>query len=94
MSAVSLYYYFRIVLQMYLRDGEGAEPAPLVAAPWTERAIWVCALAVLVIGVCAAGPVLRGWPHGLQAPASCRVILRDLPVTVRSMEHLRVSRRR
>ena len=40
MSAVSLYYYFRIVLQMYLRDGEDAEPATLLAAPWTERVVW------------------------------------------------------
>jgi NADH-quinone oxidoreductase subunit N len=51
MSAVSMFYYLRIVLQMYLRDGEGVEPAPLVASAWTERAIWVCALAVLVIGL-------------------------------------------
>ncbi|OYV94290.1 MAG: hypothetical protein B7Z68_07875 [Acidobacteria bacterium 21-70-11] len=54
MSAVSLYYYLRIVLQMYLRDGEGAEPAELVAAPWTERVIWVCGAAVLVIGMLPA----------------------------------------
>ena len=44
MSAVSLYYYFRIVLQMYLRDGEDVEPAALVAAPWTERVIYACAV--------------------------------------------------
>ena len=51
MSAVSLYYYFRIVLQMYLRDGEGVEPAPLLAAPWTERTIYACAVLVLAIGL-------------------------------------------
>jgi len=51
MSAVSLYYYFRIVLQMYLRDGAEAQPAELVAAPWTERVIFACGVAVLVIGV-------------------------------------------
>jgi NADH-quinone oxidoreductase subunit N len=51
MSAVSLYYYFRIVLQMYLRDGESAEPAAMVAAPWTERAIFACGALVLVIGL-------------------------------------------
>ncbi|MGE5236964.1 MAG: NADH-quinone oxidoreductase subunit N [Acidobacteriota bacterium] len=51
MSAVSLYYYLRIVLQMYLREGEGAEGAPLLTAPWTERVIVACAVAVLVIGV-------------------------------------------
>jgi NADH-quinone oxidoreductase subunit N len=54
MSAVSLYYYFRIVLQMYLRDGEEAQPASLVEAPWTERVIWACGLAVLVIGILPA----------------------------------------
>ena len=51
MSAVSLYYYFRIVLQMYLRDGAEAEPAELVVAPWTERVVAACAVVVLVIGV-------------------------------------------
>jgi NADH-quinone oxidoreductase subunit N len=54
MSAVSLYYYFSIVLQMYLRDGAEAEPAPIIAAPWTERVIWVCGVAVLVIGILPA----------------------------------------
>jgi len=57
MSAVSLYYYFRIVLQMYLRDGADAQPAALVAAPWVERVIWICAIAVLVIGL-APSPFL------------------------------------
>ncbi len=51
MSAVSLYYYFRIVLQMYLRDGDGVEPAPLAPSPWTERVIYACAVLVLVIGL-------------------------------------------
>ena len=54
MSAVSLYYYLRIVLQMYLRDGADAEPAALVAALWTERVIWACGAAVLVIGLLPA----------------------------------------
>jgi NADH-quinone oxidoreductase subunit N len=54
MSAVSLYYYFRIVLQMYLRDSEEAQPASLIEAPWTERVIWACGLAVLIIGVLPA----------------------------------------
>ncbi len=57
MSAVSLYYYFRIAMQMYLREGEGAEPAALVSAPWTERAIVLCSLAVILVGVYPA-PVL------------------------------------
>ena len=43
MSAVSLYYYFRIVVQMYLRDGEeeGAAPAELLRDRWTEVTIAV-----------------------------------------------------
>jgi NADH-quinone oxidoreductase subunit N len=51
MSALSLYYYFRIVLQMYLREGAEAEPVELVSAPWTTRVIVICAIAVLVVGV-------------------------------------------
>jgi NADH-quinone oxidoreductase subunit N len=51
MSAVSLYYYLRIVLQMYLREGDGTEPAPLVASPWTARVICACGVLVLAIGV-------------------------------------------
>jgi NADH-quinone oxidoreductase subunit N len=54
MSAVSMYYYLRIVLQMYLRDGDGVAPAPLVVSAWTERVIWLCGAAVLVIGVLPA----------------------------------------
>jgi NADH-quinone oxidoreductase subunit N len=54
MSAVSLYYYLRIVLQMYLRDGVGVEPAPMVASAWVERVIWVCGAAVLLVGVLPA----------------------------------------
>ncbi len=51
MSAVSLYYYLRIVLQMYLRDGDGVEPAPLAPAPWAERVIYACGVLVLLIGM-------------------------------------------
>jgi hypothetical protein len=39
---------------MDLRDGDEAQPASLVEAPWTERVIWVCGFAVLVIGVLPA----------------------------------------
>jgi NADH-quinone oxidoreductase subunit N len=53
MSAVSLYYYFRIVVQMYLQDGteEGAEPAELLRDRWAEAMIVVCVVATMVIGV-------------------------------------------
>jgi len=53
MSAVSLYYYFRIVVQMYLQDGEeeDAEPAELLRDRWTEAMIAVCIVATMVVGV-------------------------------------------
>jgi NADH-quinone oxidoreductase subunit N len=61
MSAVSLYYYFRIVLQMYMRDGleEGAAPAELLRDRWTEAMIAICVVITLAIGIYPA-PVV-GW---------------------------------
>ena len=61
MSAVSLYYYFRIVLQMYMQDGleEGAVPAELLRDRWTEAMIAVCVVITLAIGIYPA-PVV-GW---------------------------------
>jgi NADH-quinone oxidoreductase subunit N len=61
MSAVSLYYYFRIVVQMYMRDGteEDAAPAELLEDRWTEAMIAVCVVVTLVIGIYPA-PVV-GW---------------------------------
>jgi len=61
MSAVSLYYYFRIVVQMYLQDGEeeDAAPAELLRDRWTEVMIGVCIVVTMVIGVWPA-PVV-GW---------------------------------
>ena len=63
-SSVSLYYYFRIVVQMYLKDGteEGASPAELLSDRWAETAIAVCVVLTLVIGVWP-GPVV-GWAKG------------------------------
>src|SRR5436305_13254149 len=49
-SAISLYYYFRIVVYMYQREGTAATPAPL-AAPALVGAIAFCALATVVLGV-------------------------------------------
>ena len=49
-SAISLYYYFRIVLNMYLRDSDQTTPAPL-RAPALVGAIAFCALATLVLGI-------------------------------------------
>jgi len=66
MSAVSLYYYFRIVVQMYLKDDEGAQPALLLRDRWTEAMIGVCALVILAIGVWP-GPLVEWAKGGLQA---------------------------
>jgi NADH-quinone oxidoreductase subunit N len=49
-SAVSLYYYFRIVVYMYLRDSTAAAPTPL-RAPALVGAIAFCAVATLVLGL-------------------------------------------
>lgn len=63
MSAVSLYYYFRIVVQMYLVEGVEAEKgAELAQDRWTEAVVLVCAVVVLAIGV-YPGPVV-GWAQG------------------------------
>ena len=53
MSAVSLYYYFRIVVQMYMRSGveEDAAPAELLRDRWTETMIGVCVVMTLAVGV-------------------------------------------
>jgi len=61
MSAVSLFYYFRIVVQMYLRDGEeeDAAPAELLRDRWTEVAIAVCVAVTLIVGIYPAP--LVGW---------------------------------
>jgi NADH-quinone oxidoreductase subunit N len=66
MSAVSMYYYFRIVVQMYLKDDEGAAPATLLRDRWTEAMIGVCALVTLAIGVWP-GPLVEWAKGGLQA---------------------------
>ncbi len=51
MSAVSLYYYFRIVREMYLSGGEGTDGLPILAEAWGVRALVVCAVATLLFGV-------------------------------------------
>jgi NADH-quinone oxidoreductase subunit N len=68
MSAVSLYYYFRIVVQMYLKDGEAEtdSPAEMLADRWTGAAIAVCAVLTLAIGVWPA-PVVAWAKTGLNA---------------------------
>jgi NADH-quinone oxidoreductase subunit N len=47
-SAVSLFYYFRIVMAMYLSDGEAA---PLKSSPGVAWSAAICAVMTLVIGL-------------------------------------------
>jgi NADH-quinone oxidoreductase subunit N len=56
-SAISLYYYFRIVLNMYLRDSDQTTPVPL-KAPALVGAIAFCALATLALGI-LPGPFIE-----------------------------------
>jgi NADH-quinone oxidoreductase subunit N len=55
-SAISLYYYFRVVVFMYLRDSTQATPVPL-RAPALVGVIAFCALATLVLGL-VPGPFI------------------------------------
>ncbi len=68
MSAVSLFYYFRIVVQMYLKDGEAEDesPAEMLKDRWTDAAIAVCAVMTLAIGVWPA-PLVGLAQSGLSA---------------------------
>ncbi len=62
MSAVSLFYYFRVVVEMYLRDGDDAVPAELQRDHLLESMIAVCAVITLLVGIWPA-PVV-GWAQG------------------------------
>jgi NADH-quinone oxidoreductase subunit N len=66
MSAVSLYYYFRIVVQMYLRDDPQEEPTALARDRWLEAMLAVCAVVTLAIGIWPA-PVVAWAQSGLDA---------------------------
>jgi NADH-quinone oxidoreductase subunit N len=55
-SALSLYFYLRIVVAMYLQDDDKGAPTPL-KSPALLAAIAICALATLVLGL-VPGPVL------------------------------------
>jgi NADH-quinone oxidoreductase subunit N len=56
-SAISLYYYAQIVVQMYFKDSEQATPVPL-AAPALVGVIAFCALATLLLGI-LPGPFIE-----------------------------------
>jgi NADH-quinone oxidoreductase subunit N len=64
MSAVSLYYYFRIVVQMYLKDGDEDVPAEMFRDRWAEVMIGVCAILTLIFGVYPTP--LVGWLSALE----------------------------
>jgi NADH-quinone oxidoreductase subunit N len=49
-SAISLYYYFRIVVYMYQKDSTSTTPTPL-SSPALVGAIAFCALVTLLMGI-------------------------------------------
>lgn len=51
MSAVSLYYYFRIVKEMYLASAQEGEVVSVLPEAWGVRALGVCAFATVLFGV-------------------------------------------
>ena len=55
-SAISLYYYMGIVVNMYLKDSERTTPMPL-SAPGLVTAIMVCAVITVLLGL-LPGPVV------------------------------------
>jgi NADH-quinone oxidoreductase subunit N len=62
-SAISLYYYFRIVLYMYLKDSDQTTPVPL-QAPALVGVIAFCALATLALGI-YPGPFIELAKHSV-----------------------------
>ncbi|MGA7613590.1 MAG: NADH-quinone oxidoreductase subunit N [Thermoanaerobaculia bacterium] len=62
MSAVSIYYYFRIVVAMYLKEGK---PAEVVITRSLRFAVAFCLVATIVLGI-AAEPLIGGVRHSLQ----------------------------
>jgi NADH-quinone oxidoreductase subunit N len=55
-SAISLYYYMGIVVQMYLKEGEEVTPAPL-PAPGLMATVTFCAVVTILLGV-IPGPLV------------------------------------
>ncbi len=62
-SAISLYYYFRIVVYMYLKDSDQTTPVPL-QAPALVGVIAFCALATLALGI-FPGPFIELAKHSM-----------------------------
>lgn len=66
MSAVSLYYYFRIVKEMYLSGEEAG--MPVLPEPWGVRAVAICALATLGLGIYPVTALALAAPGAFPAP--------------------------
>jgi NADH-quinone oxidoreductase subunit N len=65
MSAVSLYYYFRIVVYMYQEDETASTPVPL-RSPAVVGTIVVCAVVTLLLGL-YPGPFIE-WARAASLP--------------------------
>jgi len=49
-SAISLYYYMAVVVQMYLKDSDATSPIPM-RAPGLVAAIGFCAVVTVILGL-------------------------------------------
>jgi NADH-quinone oxidoreductase subunit N len=77
-SAISLYYYFRVVVYMYLRESDATTPVPL-KSPALVGAVAFCALATLVTGI-VPGPFIDFAKASLlELPELARASLLPLP---------------
>ncbi len=70
-SAISLYYYFRVVVYMYQRDSTQVTPVPL-QSPALVGVIAFCALATVLLGV-LPGPFIAFAERSLQATQLLRL---------------------
>ncbi|MCP4900820.1 MAG: NADH-quinone oxidoreductase subunit N [bacterium] len=66
MSAVSLFYYFRIVMQMYFKESEAGEATEMHRDRWVEVMVAACAVITLLVGIYPA-PVVAWAQGGLNA---------------------------
>jgi NADH:ubiquinone oxidoreductase subunit 2 (subunit N) len=80
-TAISLYYYTRVIREMYLRGFETAGGA-LRAPAFGKVALHVCAVVILLTGTLLIGSVRRGTERivrpGLSAPAAVSAAAPDV----------------
>ena len=66
-TAISLFYYTRVIREMYLRGIETTTGGALKAPAWGKLALHVCAVVILLTGTLLIGTVKRGTERVVQA---------------------------